>query len=171
LKRLRKNEEIRVPHIRLIDEQGEQSGVVSTDEARAKAKLAGLDLVEISPNAEPPVCRIMDFGAYIYEKKKLEKRQKLTGKAQMSKEIKFGIRISDHDFEVRLNRAKGFLEKGHPVRVVLQFKGREQSHAEIGVKRLEEMKESLELFGKQEFSPKTQGRSMVTEFRPLAKKK
>ncbi len=171
MKRLRKNEEIRIPNVRLIDEKGEQFGVVSTDEAKSKAKAAGLDLVEISPNAEPPVCKIMDFGAYIYEKKKLEKRQKLTGKAQTCKEIKFGIRISDHDFEVRLNRSKGFLEKGHPVRVILQFKGREQSHAEIGIKRLEEMKDALEAFGKQEFSPKTQGRSMVTEFRPLSKKK
>lgn len=171
LKRLRKNEEIRIPQVRLINEKGDQVGVVPTETAKEQAKAADLDLVEISPNAEVPVCKIMDFGAYIYEKKKQEKKQKQTGKTQTSKDIKFGIRISNHDFEVRLSRAKGFLEKGHPVRVILQFRGREQSHAEIGIKRLDEMKDALEGVAKQEFPPKTQGRSMVTEFRPLSKKK
>lgn len=171
MKHFRKNDDIRVAQVRLIDENGEQVGVVSTEEAKRRAKAVGLDVVEISPNADTPVCKIMDFGAYIYEKKKQEKRQKLAGKVQDLKELKFGIRISDHDFGVRLERAKGFLEKGHPVRVVLQFRGREQAHAGIGIKRLDQMKEALEAYGKQEFSPKEQGRSMVTEFRPHPKKK
>lgn len=168
--KIRRNDEIRVPEIRLVDENGEQLGVMSTRDARAKAEAQKLDLVEISPTAKPPVCKLMDFGTYLYQKKKELKVQRSAQKSHSSKEIKFGIRISDHDFEVRISKAKKFLEKGHPVKVILQFRGREQSHAEIGVERIKEMKESLEEFGKQEFEPRTQGRSMVTEFRPLSKK-
>ncbi len=168
--RIRKNEEIRVPEVRLVDAEGEQLGVLSTRDALDKARGLKLDLVEISPTARPPVCKMMDFGTYLYQKKKELKAQKSAQKSHSSKEIKFGIRISDHDFEVRISKAKKFLEKGHPVKVILQFRGREQSHAEIGIDRIKEMKESLEEFGKQEFEPRKQGRSMVTEFRPLSKK-
>lgn len=171
LKPLRKNDEIRAPRVRLIDPEGELLGVFSVAEAKAKAAERDLDLVEISPQAEPPVCKIMDFGAHFYNLKKLEKKQKVASKAHETKEIKFGIRISDHDFEVRMNKARVFLEKGHPVKVVLQFKGREQSHAEIGMKRLDEMVEKLVDVAKKEFEPKPQGRSVLMELRPLPKKK
>lgn len=168
--RIRRNKDIRTPEIRLIDKDGEQVGVVSTAHALQEAQKVELDLVEISPTAVPPVCKIMDFGSYLYQKKKEAKAQKTAQKSHSVKEIKFGIRISDHDFEVRTNKAIKFLEKGHSVKVILQFRGREQSHADIGLKRIEEMKIALENIAKQEFEPKTQGRSVVTEFRLLSKK-
>lgn len=168
--KIRKNEHIRVPEVRLIDLEGEQLGVFKTSEALAKAQSQDLDLVEVSPMAKPPVCKILDFGAYIYQKKKDQKEQKKSQKSQSIKEIKFGIRISDHDFEVRTNKARKFLEKGHPVKVILQFRGREHTHADIGLKRIDEMKEALSDIAKQEFEPRKQGRSMATEFRLLSKK-
>lgn len=168
--KIRRNEDIRIPEIRLVDKDGEQLGVMSSREALEKARSLNLDLVEISPTAKPPVCKIMDFGAYLYQKKKDLKAQKTSQKTHSSKEIKFGIRISDHDFEVRISKAKKFLEKGHPVKVILQFRGREQSHAEIGLERIKEMEVALEEVAKQEFAPRTQGRSVVTEFRPVSKK-
>lgn len=168
--RIKKNSDIKVPEIRLIGKDGEQLGVVQTAEAMSIAKNENLDLVEISPSAQPPVCKIMDFGSYLYQKKKEVKEQKTAQKTHSAKEIKFGIRISDHDFEVRVEKAKKFLEKGHPVKVILQFRGREQSHSEIGIERIKEMKEALVEIAKQEFEPRTQGRSVVTEFRALSRK-
>ncbi len=168
--RVRKNEEITVSEVRLIDEEGKQLGVYETGKALYIARGKDLDLVEISPVAEPPVCKIMDFGAYLYQKKKDQKEQKKAQKAHSQKEIKFGIRISDNDFNVRIKKAIKFLEKGASVKVILQFKGREFTHPEIGLKRIEEMALALEKIAKQEFPPKSQGRSIVTEFRPLSKK-
>ncbi|HIQ56966.1 TPA: translation initiation factor IF-3 [Candidatus Gracilibacteria bacterium] len=168
--RVRKNEEIRISEIRLIDEEGEQLGIYETKRALYLARGKNLDLVEISPTAKPPVCKIMDFGAFLYQKKKDQKEQKKAQKTHSQKEIKFGIRISDNDFEVRIKKAIKFLEKGSSVKVVLQFKGREFTHPEIGLKRIEEMALALEEIAKQEFEPKSQGRSIVTEFRPLSKK-
>lgn len=168
--RIRRNNDIRVPEVRLIDSDGEQVGVVPAAKARDIARKQNLDLVEISPTARPPVCKIMDFGAYLYQKKKEQKEQKKSQKTHSVKEIKFGIRISDHDFKVRTNKAVKFIEKGHSVKVVLQFRGREHTHPEIGLKRIDEMKEDLKEIAKQEFEPKKQGRSIVTEFRPLSKK-
>ncbi len=168
--RVRKNDEIRISEIRLIDENGEQLGVYETRKALYLARGKNLDLVEISPTAKPPVCKIMDFGAYLYQKKKDQKEQKKAQKTHSQKEIKFGIRISNNDFDVRVNKAIKFLEKGSSVKVILQFKGREFTHPEIGLKRIEEMAEKLSEIAKQEFAPKSQGRSIVTEFRPLSKK-
>lgn len=170
MKKLLKNKEIKAPQVRLIDDGGDQVGVKSLSEALRIAKEKNLDLVEISPQAKPPVCKIMDFGSYLYEQKKKLAQQKKASKAQTIKEIKFGIRISDHDFDVRLKKTRKFLEKGHIVRIILQFKGREASHSEIGYERLKQMTVELEDIGKQEMPPKKQGRSVVTEFRPLPKK-
>lgn len=164
-----KNEEIVSPEVRVISEEGEQLGVFSRRKALELADSKGLDLVEISGQSNPPVCKLMNFGTFLYQKKKEMKDQKKKQKVQSVKEIKFGIRISDHDFGVRVTKTKDFLEHGHPVRVVLQFKGREQSHADIGLKRLEEMRVALESIGKQEYAPKEQGRSVIVEFRPLKK--
>lgn len=167
--RIFKNEEIRASEVRVIGDEGEQLGVFPLRKALDLAFSKELDLVEISPQANPPVCKIMDFGSYLYQKKKEVKDQKKKQKVQSVKEIKFGIRISDHDFGVRISKVSDFLTTGHPVRVILQFRGREQSHADIGFRRLEEMRLALEQVGKQEFVPKEQGRSVVTEFRPLKK--
>lgn len=168
--RVRKNDEITISEIRLIDENGEQMGVYDTKKALYLARGKNMDLVEISPTARPPVCKIMDFGAYLYQKKKDQKEQKKAQKTHSQKEIKFGIRISDNDFTVRINKALKFLEKGSSVKVILQFRGREYTHPEIGLKRIEEMATALSEVAKQEFEPKSQGRSIVTEFRPLSKK-
>lgn len=168
--KVRKNEEIKVPEIRVVFEDGSQEGVMTTADALAKAKKLDMDLVEIAPQSKPPVCKIMDFGSYLYAKKKEQKKQKSAQKSHSVKEIKFGIRISDHDFEVRTKKARSLLEKGHIVKVILQFRGREHTHPEIGLKRMAEMAEDLSDIARQEFEPKNQGRSIVTEMRPLSKK-
>ncbi len=164
-----KNDEIQASEVRVVSDNGDQLGVFPLKKALELAAEKELDLVEVSPQAVPPVCKLMNFGTYLYQKKKEVKDQKKKQKVQASKEIKFGIRISDHDFGVRISRVIDFLKTGHPVRVILQFKGREQSHASIGLKRFEEMQMALEGIGKQEYAPKEQGRSVVTEFRPLKK--
>lgn len=168
--KIRKNEEIKSEEIRLVLDDGDQKGVVSLQEALQISRNKGMDLVEISPQSKPPVCKVMDFGSYLYQKKKEQKKQKVSQKTQSVKEIKFGIRISDHDFEVRTNKARSLLEKGHVVKVILQFRGREHTHPEIGLKRIQQMSETLEDIARQEFEPKNQGRSIVTELRPLSKK-
>lgn len=126
------NNQITAGSVRLIDERGTMLGVVQLSFALDKASLAGLDLVEISPKAEPPVCRIMDFGKYRYDSKrnlqKAKKKQKVAG----IKEIRLRPAIGEHDLNIKINQIKGFIAKGDKVRVVLGFKGRETSHYEIG---------------------------------------
>ncbi len=170
-KPLRKNEEITVPKIRVVDEDDNQLGVMGVEEALHIARERQLDLVEVSPKAEPPVCRIMDFGHYLYRQKKVENKQKRLAKAHETKEIRFGIRISDHDFQVRVVRARQFLEKQHSVKIILQFRGREASHPEIGLKRIEEMKISLADVAKCDEDPKKQGRNIIVELKPSAHQK
>lgn len=165
--KVRKNEDITSSKIRLISEEGEQLGVMSLEEGLQIAKDKELDLVEVSSHSNPSVCKIMNFGSYLYQKKK---DRKVVKKKLALKEIKFGIRISDHDFEVKINKARVFLEKGHSVRVVLQFKGREYVHPEIGLNRIDQMVEDLKDVSKQEFGTRNQGKNIVTEFRPLSKK-
>jgi translation initiation factor IF-3 len=165
--KVRKNEDIISSKIRVISEEGEQLGVMSSIEGLKIAKDKDLDLVEVSSHSKPPVCKIMNFGSYLYQKKK---DRKVVKKKFALKEIKFGIRISDHDFEVKVNKARIFLEKGHSVRVVLQFKGREYVHPEIGIRRIDKMVETLNDVSKQEFGNRNQGKNIVTEFRPLSKK-
>ena len=151
----------------VVDDNDEQLGVMSLGDALQAAQKKELDLVEVSPKAQPPVCKIMDFGHYLYRQKKAEKKQKLLSKARETKEIRFGIRIAPHDLEVRVNRARKFLEAGHPVKVILQFRGREISHAEIGLKHIAEMQETLSDVAKFEEEPKKRGRSFIAELRPL----
>lgn len=141
-----------------------------TSKALELAVQSGFDLIEVSPKAVPPVCRIMDFGHFLYRQKKAENKQKQLTKAQETKEIRFGIRISDHDFQVRVDRAQEFLEKHHPVKVILEFRGREASHPEIGMKRIEKMQEDLSEIAKSE-GVKRQGRNIIVEFRPTGQKK
>lgn len=155
----------------MIDTDDEQLGIMPTSKALELAEEKELDLVEVSPKAEPPVCKIMDYGTYLYRQKKAEQKQKRLSKAHETKEIRFGIRISDHDFEVRTKKARKFLEKGHPVKVILQFRGREASHAEIGLKRIDEMTKVLEDIARREGDTRKQGRSVFVEFRPLPNQK
>lgn len=170
-RRLRKNDDIRLPEVFLVDEKGEKIGKIFTKDARVMAAERELDLVEVAPDARPPVCRLMDFGTYLFEQKKKEKANKKAKKAAEVKGIRFGIRISQHDFEVKLRAAKKFLEKGHPIKATLQFRGREIVHDELGYKKMEEFAEALTHFAKIDQKPKKQGRQIIMMLMPQKKPK
>jgi len=129
-------------------------------DALRKANELGLDLVEVAPNAEPPVCRIVDFGKFKYETAKNEKDKKSNAAAKM-KEIKFRVNISQHDYETKLRHAEEFLDKGNKVRVLLQFRGREMAHQELGAERMARIKKDLVDMAVVEQEPKLQGRTML----------
>lgn len=141
-----------------------------TEEARQRAREAGLDLVEVAPNARPPVCRIMDFGSFLYDLKRKEKAQRKNSKAVEVKGVRFGVRISEHDFAVKERAARKFLEKGNPVRAQLMFRGREMSHDELGHEKMEEFAQRLEDIAKVEQAPKLQGRQITMLLAPKSKK-
>ena len=157
----RVNSRIRVPQIRLIDEAGEQLGIVDTPEAIKKADEAGLDLVEVSPNSRPPVCRIMDYGKFKYQQQK--KEQKGTGKSKSSqlKEIRVRPAIDTHDLEYRLANARKFLGQGHKVQVVCIFRERQMRHPEHGAEVMRKVAEALEDISKVETPARMMGRRMT----------
>jgi len=150
----------------LIDAEGEQVGVVPIDEALKKAEESGLDLVEISPNAEPPVCRIMDFGKFRYEtsKKRAEARKKQ--KQTQIKEIKFRPGTDIGDYKVKLRKLIEFLEEGDKAKVTLRFRGREMAHQELGRQLLKRVEEDLTDYGVVEQYPRLEGRLMVMVLAP-----
>jgi len=164
------NDRIRVPEVRLIGAGGEQVGVVATDVALRLAEEAGFDLVEIAPDAQPPVCKIMDFGKYKYEiaQKAREARQNQTH--IVVKEIRMGLKIENHDYETKKNHIEKFLLGGDKVKVTVQFKGREQTRPEIGFRLLQRLAEDVAGIGFVEFAPKREGRSMTMVLGPLKKK-
>jgi translation initiation factor IF-3 len=164
------NDHIRVPQIRLIGMGGEQVGVVDIDSALRLADEVGLDLVEISPDANPPVCKIMDFGKYKYEiaQKAREARQNQTH--IVVKEIRMGLKIENHDYETKRNHIEKFLLGGDKVKVTVQFKGREQTRPEMGFRLLQRLAEDVANSGFVEFSPKREGRSMTMVLGPIKKK-
>lgn len=129
--------------MRVIDENGEQIGVLSRSEALQKAEIAGLDLVEVSPNANPPVARIVDWGKFNYEKTKQLKQQRKQQKSVDLKQIRIGMRIGENDLEIKLNRARKFLESGHKVKVMLLYRGRENAHKELGFSLFERITQKL----------------------------
>lgn len=152
--------------MRLIDENGEQVGVVSLDEALRMAFDAELDLVEVSPNAEPPVCKILDIGKFKYEvqKKKNEARKKQ--KVIEVKEIKMRPSIDDHDYQVKMRSMRRFIEEGDKVKVTIRFRGREMVHQDLGMKVLDRVREELDSVGKIEQMPKLEGRQMIMVIAP-----
>jgi translation initiation factor IF-3 len=162
----RVNEEIRSAQVRLIDQDGEMQGVMSARDAIQRAYSVGLDLLEISPNAEPPVCKILDFGKYKYElqKKKNEARKKQ--KVIEIKEIKVRPNIDDHDYDVKMRQMKGFIEEGDKVKVTLRFRGREMAHQDIGIRVLERIRSELEAETKVEQMPRLENRQMVMVLSP-----
>ena len=164
------NDRIRVPEVRLIGAGGEQVGVVAIDVALRLAEEAGYDLVEIAPDAQPPVCKIMDFGKYKYEiaQKAREARQNQTH--IVVKEIRLGLKIENHDYETKKNHIEKFLLGGDKVKVTVQFKGREQTRPEIGFRLLQRLAEDVAGTGFVEFAPKREGRSMTMVLGPLKKK-
>lgn len=162
----RVNNQINVPSVRVVDENGEMLGVLPIREALSRAADAGLDLVEISPNAEPPVCKILDFGKYKYEiqKKKNEARKKQ--KVIEVKEIKLRPNIDEHDYEVKMRSVHRFLDEGDKVKVTMRFRGREMVHQELGLKVLERVRDELEERAKVEQMPRLEGRQMIMVLAP-----
>jgi translation initiation factor IF-3 len=160
------NDEIRAPAVRLIDQNNEMLGVVPIREALARAAEAGLDLVEISPNQSPPVCKLLDFGKYKYELQKKRNEAKKRQRVMEIKEIKIRPNIDDHDYGVKMRAMKSFLEEGDKVKVTLRFRGREMAHMDLGAKVLERVRTELEPMAKVEQMPRVEGRQMVMVMTP-----
>jgi translation initiation factor IF-3 len=160
------NEEIRVREIHLIDAEGHNLGNVTIADALAKAQEAGLDLVEISPNATPPVCKLLDFGKYKYQEQKKQAEARKKQKVVEVKEIKFRPMIDDHDYDVKMRSMKRFFEEGDKVKVTLRFRGREMAHQELGVKLLDRVKDDTTKLAKVESEPRVEGRQMVMVLAP-----
>ena len=163
----RVNGKIRVPEIRLIGPNGENVGVVSPDRAMALAEQVGLDLVEISPNATPPVCKIMDFGKYKYDTQKREAEAKKKQKTIEVKEVKFRPNTDTHDYDVKMRNVTRFLEAGDKVKVTMRFRGREMAHQNLGRDLLERVATDVDGLGKVENMPKVEGRQMVMMIGPV----
>jgi translation initiation factor IF-3 len=160
------NDEIRVPRVLLIDEHGEKQGVMPTTSALEAAEEAGLDLVEVSPNSDPPVCKILDYGKYKFEEQKKKgaarKRQKLVE----IKEIKLRPNIDTHDYDVKARAMHRFFEEGDKVKVTLRFRGGEMRHPELGMKLLQQVKLDFEPVAKVEYEPRMEGRQMIMILAP-----
>lgn len=155
--------------MRLIDADGEQAGVVSIRAALAMADEVGLDLVEIAPLAEPPVCRIMDVGKFKYQSAKKAHEAKLKQKQVQVKEVKLRPRTDENDYQIKLRNLKRFLENGDKVKVTLRFRGREMAHQEYGMRQLERIKADLIEMANVEQMPKMEGRQMVMIIAPSKK--
>ncbi|MDI9350017.1 MAG: translation initiation factor IF-3 [Candidatus Symbiobacter sp.] len=162
----RVNEEITIPNVRLVDQDGEMLGVVSRNEALEKAAAAGLDLVEVAPNAEPPVCKILDYGKFKYEEQKRKNEARKKQKIIEIKEIKLRPTIDDNDYNVKLRAMQRFLEEGDKVKITLRFRGRELTHQDLGMKLLVQVKNDLEETAKVEQHPKMEGRQMIMVLAP-----
>lgn len=147
--------------VRLIGADGEQVGVVGIDEALRMAEEAGLDLIEISPNAEPPVCKILDFGKYKYEMQKKAAEARKKQKVIDLKEIKLRPTIEDHDYAVKMRSARRFLEEGDKVKVTLRFRGREMAHLDLGMKVMAKFRDELMDIAKVDMEPKMEGKQAV----------
>ena len=163
------NGEIRCKEVRLVGLDGEPIGVVAIEEALDRALKAGVDLVEISPNAEPPVCRIMDFGKFLYEKSKSQKEQKKKQKQVQIKEIRFRPGTGEGDYQVKLRNLIRFLEEGDKAKVTLRFRGREMAHQDLGMNVLERVKNDLEELAVVESFPRVEGRQAVMMLAPKKK--
>ena len=155
-----------MPEIRLIDQDGENAGVVSPAAAMAMAEEVGLDLVEISPGASPPVCKIMDFGRFKYEQQKKAAEAKKKQKIIEIKEVKFRPNIDTHDYDVKMRSVTKFLGDGDKVKVTLRFRGREMAHQERGRELLTRIADDIEEIGKIEAMPKMEGRQMIMVVAP-----
>jgi len=162
----RVNEEIRISQVHLIDKDGANLGNVSTAEALAKAQEAGLDLVEISPNASPPICKILDYGKFKYQEQKKAAEARKKQKVVEVKEIKYRPMIDDHDYDVKMRSMMRFFEEGDKVKVTLRFRGREMAHQELGTRLLERVKEDVSKMAKVEMDARLEGRQMVMVLAP-----
>lgn len=169
-KRNRLNEEIAVRTVRLIGADGEQVGIVSIDDALEASTDAGLDLVEIVPTADPPVCRIMDYGKFLFDAKKQRQEAKKKQKQVQVKEVKFRPATDEGDYQIKLRNLVKFLEEGNKAKVTIRFRGREHAHRELGLKVLERVESDLGELAVVEQRPQMEGRQMIMVIGPKKKK-
>ena len=160
------NEQIRDKEIRLIDENGEQLGIVSSREAQKIADERKLDLVKIAPTAKPPVCRIMDYGKYKFDQAKKEKEARKKQKTVDVKELRLSPRIDTHDVQVKVKKANEFLKDGDKVKISIRFRGREIGHSKVGMQIMEDFAKATEEFGTVDKQPKMEGKSLVMFLAP-----
>lgn len=163
----RVNEKISSPKVRLVDENGEMVGVVTQKDALERAYKAGLDLVEVSPNADPPVCKILNYGKYKFEEQKRRAEIRKKQKVIEVKEIQLRPGIDKHDFEVKMRSARKFIEEGDKLKITLRFRGREVSHQQLGTEVLNKVKAALEDIAKVEHHPKLEGKRMIMVMGPV----
>jgi translation initiation factor IF-3 len=162
----RTNEDIRVPKVLLIDEHGEKQGIMPTSAALEAAQEAGLDLVEVSPTADPPVCKILDYGKYRFQEQKKKNEARKRQKIVEVKEIKLRPNIDDHDYDVKARAMNRFFDEGDKVKVTLRFRGRELAHPELGMKLLQKVKADFEERAKVEYEPRMEGKQMIMILAP-----
>ena len=160
------NERIRVPQVRVITDEGEQFGVMDTRDAIREARNRSMDLVEVSPNADPPVCKIIDFGKFQYEQKKKANEAKKKQVVVTVKEVKFRPGTDVHDYSYRMKHAREWLEEGDKVKATIWFRGREMTHRELGARILEQLEKDLADIGDVEMRPRMEGNQMFTIFAP-----
>ena len=163
----RSNNRISSPEVQVIASDGENLGILNTNEAISMAKNQGLDLIEISPNAEPPVCKIMDMGKYKYDAQKKAKHAKKKQKSIAHKEIKMRPVTETHNYEFKVKKAKKFIAKGDKVKFTIRFKGRELQHSHLGNELMSKIKEDMKEIGKVELHPKFDGKQMIMVIQPL----
>ena len=168
---VRRNERIRAPEVRVIGPDGNQLGVMNPRDALAIAKKYGLDLVEVSASANPPVCRILDYGKYQYEQSKKQKESKSNSSTHKIKEIKLRVRIDTHDYMTKIRRAEEFLDKGNKLKISLQFRGREMEHTDLGLERVVQSVKDLSHVGVADMEPKMVGRAVSVIMSPLPESK
>lgn len=168
-KGLRRNDRIRAAEVRVIGPEGTNLGVMQPRKALELAKKVGLDLIEVSPSARPPVCRILDFGKFLYEESKKQKDSKQA--STKLKEVKFRVAIGEHDFETKLRRAEGFLDHGNKVKLTLQFRGRENEHRELGFERVKLAAKELSGIATADSEPRLVGRQVTQLLSPLPEAK
>lgn len=161
------NDRIRVPKVRLVDENGEQVGIVDTEKALAQAQEADLDLVEVAAQADPPVARIMDFGKYKYEQDQRQKEARRKQSMVVVKEMKMRPKIDTHDYETKKGHVERFLRQGAKVKITIMFRGREVAHQQLGRRLLDRLSDELEEISKIDAPPKLDGRNMTMVLTPL----
>ncbi|MDR0717227.1 MAG: translation initiation factor IF-3 [Azoarcus sp.] len=168
-KKQRVNGEISAPEVRLVGEDGEPLGIMSLRAALETAEESGLDLVEIAPTAQPPVCKVMDFGKFRYQEQKKAHDARLKQKQVQVKEVKLRPGTDENDYQIKLRNLRRFLEEGDKCKVTLRFRGREMAHQEFGLRQLERVKADLEDIGQVEQMPKMEGRQMIMIVAPARK--
>ena len=162
------NEEIRDREVRVVDQNGEQLGVMSSREALALAEERQLDLVKIAPQARPPVCKLMDYGKYRFEQSKKEREFRKNQKVITVKEVRLSATIEDHDVDVKFKNAVKFLKEGNKVKVTIRFRGRQITHSEIGRQVMNEFAERIKEYGTVDKAPQIEGRNMIMFITPRA---